>query len=174
MERPSLPCQLTTYISTYCHTLNSLVKWYLTRLLFEHYQKHCAEARRQNYVSASKSNQPAAAHRRQMLLELPEYVPVHITCVSFGFQSSPFSTFSHCSSVPVYSMVLRESQPEKAQPSISVTLSGIVMPVRELQPQNAPSPMLVTLSGITMFVSELQRENTPLFNPVRTPYKIAA
>lgn len=43
-----------------------------------------------------------------------------------------------------------------------------------LQSLNAPNPILVTLSGIVMLVSPVQPENAPLFNPVRTPYKIAA
>ncbi len=55
-----------------------------------------------------------------------------------------------------------------------VTLSGMAILVRPLQTKNAQLPMLVTLSGMVMLVRLLQPENAPLFNPVRTPYKIAA
>ena len=54
------------------------------------------------------------------------------------------------------------------------TLSGMAIEVKPLQPEKAELPMLVTLSGMVIEVKPLQPEKAPLFNPVRTPYKIAA
>ena len=47
-------------------------------------------------------------------------------------------------------MEVRLLQPEKAEPPMLATLSGMVMEVRLLQPENAQIPMLVTPSGIVM------------------------
>ena len=55
-----------------------------------------------------------------------------------------------------------------------VTPSPLVTEVREVQSRKAESPMLVTLSGMVIAVKLLQFSKAPLFNPVRTPYKIAA
>ena len=49
-------------------------------------------------------------------------------------------------------------QPEKIEPSILVTESGIVMLVSPVQPEKAPQPILVTESGIVMLVSPVQPE----------------
>ena len=46
--------------------------------------------------------------------------------------------------------------------------------VKLLQSRNAHFPMLVTPLPIVTLIKPLQYPNAPLFNPVRTPYKIAA
>ena len=55
-----------------------------------------------------------------------------------------------------------------------VTEFPIVTEVSPVQPEKAVSPMLVTEFPIVTEVSPVQPEKAPLFNPVRTPYKIAA
>ena len=50
-------------------------------------------------------------------------------------------------------------QPEKADSSILVTLSGMVMLVSPEQPERALLPILVTPSGMVMFVSPEQFSN---------------
>jgi hypothetical protein len=62
----------------------------------------------------------------------------------------------HCALVPLNVIEVREEQQTKAQFSILVTLSGIIMEVRDLQHSKAYSPILVTPSGITMEVRDLQ------------------
>ena len=75
-------------------------------------------------------------------------------------------------------------QPENASPPILVTLpsSGITL---FLQPdisvlltvsiKHLPALWYTQLPGSTIIlVKPLQSQNAPLFNPVRTPYKIAA
>lgn len=49
-----------------------------------------------------------------------------------------------------------DSQPEKAVPSIEVTLSGIVTLVKEEHLSKAQYPIEVTLLGIVMLVNEVQ------------------
>ncbi len=54
-------------------------------------------------------------------------------------------------------MDLRPLQSLKAQSSIEVTPSGMLIDVRLLQPKNVSSLILVTLLGILMDVSPLQK-----------------
>ena len=57
---------------------------------------------------------------------------------------------------------------------LSIAIVGIVAVTIFVHPEKAELPMLVTLSGMITDVKPLQPEKAPLFNPVRTPYKIAA
>ena len=53
-------------------------------------------------------------------------------------------------------MVVRLVQPPNAPQSISVTPSGITIPVRPVQPLNAELMITVTLFGITILVRPVQ------------------
>ena len=66
--------------------------------------------------------------------------------------------------------LIAEDDDEYLQPCVFSKVTFVKL----LQPKNAYHPMLVTLLGIVILVSPLQSENAPLFNPVRTPYQIAA
>ena len=58
-------------------------------------------------------------------------------------------------------MVVRLVQPPNAPQSISVTPSGITIPVRPVQPLNAELMITVTLFGITILVRPVQPLNAP-------------
>jgi len=45
-------------------------------------------------------------------------------------------------------MLVKLEQPEKAEPSMVVMLSGSAMLVKLRQPKNTPAPMLARLSGL--------------------------
>lgn len=87
--------------------------------------------------------------------------PAQSTFVSNGqplFHHEPLLTSCHCSTDPAKVTRSRDSQYQKAEDPMLVTLSGMTIEVREVQSENALLPMLVTPSGMVIEVREVLPE----------------